>query len=172
MLIKLLLRPVPLNFVLADLGVSSMQIDNANRGFSLKVDGPLDLRLNPKSGKPVSEILKIISQNELEEILFENADEPYSEVIAEAITLHIKKGNEISTTTQLKEVIKNALQFIHPNERAEKVKKSCRLCFQALRIYVNDEFGVLKNFSKNFPTYYRPMHVWLFSHFIREKTGE
>ncbi len=141
----------PLNFVLADLGVSSMQIDNPDRGFSLKVDGPLDLRLNPKSGKPVSEILKIISQNELEEILFENADEPYSEVIAEAITLHIKKGNEISTTTQLKEVIKDALQFIHPNERAEKVKKSCRLCFQALRIYVNDEFGVLEKFLEKLP---------------------
>jgi len=68
----------PLNFILADLGVSSMQIDNPERGFSFKVEGPLDLRLNPKSGKPASEFLKVVSQNRLAEILFDNSDEPYS----------------------------------------------------------------------------------------------
>jgi 16S rRNA (cytosine1402-N4)-methyltransferase len=141
----------PLNFVLADLGVSSMQIDNPDRGFSLKVNGPLDLRLNPKSGKPVSELLKLVSQKEIEEILFENADEPFAEVIAEAIKLHIEKGNDISTTIQLKEVIKGALHFLHPAERSEKIKKSWRLCFQALRIYVNDEFGVLEKFLEKLP---------------------
>jgi 16S rRNA (cytosine1402-N4)-methyltransferase len=65
-----------LNFVLADLGVSSMQIDNPDRGFSFKVDGPLDLRLNPKSGKSASELLDTISQNHLEEILVLNSDDP------------------------------------------------------------------------------------------------
>ena len=58
-----------LNFVLADLGVSSMQIDNPDRGFSLKVEGPLDLRLNPKSGKSAAAFLKTVYEEELEELV-------------------------------------------------------------------------------------------------------
>jgi 16S rRNA (cytosine1402-N4)-methyltransferase len=73
------------DFVLADLGVSSMQIDNPERGFSLKTDGPLDLRLNPSAGQPASALLKNISQQKLEDLLLQNADEPYAELIAEAI---------------------------------------------------------------------------------------
>src|ERR1035437_2399321 len=83
----------PLNFVLADLGVSSMQIDNPERGFSFKIEGPLDLRLNPKSGKPASALLKNISQYELEKLFIENADEPYSERIAKAIITKIERGS-------------------------------------------------------------------------------
>jgi 16S rRNA (cytosine1402-N4)-methyltransferase len=86
------------NFVLADLGLSSMQIDNPERGFSLKAAGPLDLRLNPKSGKPASAILPHLSQGELQEILWLNADEPYAEIIAEAIVGKFKKGGKIETT--------------------------------------------------------------------------
>ncbi|MCX6186447.1 MAG: 16S rRNA (cytosine(1402)-N(4))-methyltransferase, partial [Bacteroidetes bacterium] len=100
-----------LNFVLADLGVSSMQIDNPERGFSLKVEGPLDLRLNPKSGKSAATLLKNISQAELEEILIANSDEPYAEIISEAIISAIKGGLTIETSSQLKEVIKTALDF-------------------------------------------------------------
>ncbi len=76
-----------LNFVLADLGVSSMQIDNPERGFSFKVEGPLDLRLNPKSGKSAAALLKTISQHKLEELFKTNADEPYSEIISKAINI-------------------------------------------------------------------------------------
>jgi 16S rRNA (cytosine1402-N4)-methyltransferase len=137
----------PLNFVLADLGVSSMQIDNPERGFSLKVDGPLDLRLNPKSGKSASTFLKTISQEELEEILQENADEPYAEDIADAIVKHLKKGGVIETTNQLKNIIKETLDFVD----ADEVKKSCTRSFQALRIAVNDEFGVLDSFLEKLP---------------------
>ena len=75
----------PLDFVLADLGVSSMQIDNPDRGFSLKLDGPLDLRLNPMSGKPASSLLKSISTRDLEAILVQNGDEPHAIIIAKAI---------------------------------------------------------------------------------------
>jgi 16S rRNA (cytosine1402-N4)-methyltransferase len=137
----------PLNFVLADLGVSSMQIDNPERGFSLKVDGPLDLRLNPKSGKPASAFLKTLSQEELEEILMENADEPYADDIAAAVVLHLKKGGVIETTNQLKNIIKETLDFVE----ADEVKKSCTRSFQALRIAVNDEFGVLDSFLEKLP---------------------
>jgi 16S rRNA (cytosine1402-N4)-methyltransferase len=136
----------PLNFVLADLGVSSMQIDNPERGFSFKVEGPLDLRLNPKSGKPASALLKMISQNELEMILVENSDEPYYKPIAKAIMARMSKGIEIATTTELQQVIQEALEFIPKHLRRDEVKKSCQRVFQALRIEVNDEFGALERF--------------------------
>ncbi len=141
----------PMNFVLADLGVSSMQIDNPERGFSFKVDGPLDLRLNPKSGKSVATILKTISQQQLEKLLIENADEPYSEYIAEAIISKIKKGAIIATTKALQEIIKEALAFLPPTNSKDEIKKSCQRCFQALRIEVNNEFGVLEKFLEKLP---------------------
>lgn len=145
-----------LNFVLADLGVSSMQIDNPERGFSFKIEGPLDLRLNPKSGKPASALLKNISKEKLEELLIENADEPYFEQIAEAIILKIKRGGVIQTTKHLQEVIAEALEFVPQNMRKEAIKKSCQRSFQALRIEVNDEFGVLDKFLEKLPASLAP----------------
>lgn len=141
----------PLNFVLADLGVSSMQIDNPDRGFSFRGDGPLDLRLNPNNGISAAERLKTISQMELQGLLWENADEPNAEIIARTIISTIKKGKEIATTTQLKDVIVDALKFIPEKERIEEVKKACRRCFQALRIDVNNEYEVLYEFLEKLP---------------------
>lgn len=141
----------PLNFVLADLGVSSMQIDNHDRGFSFKVDGPLDLRLNPKSGKPASSLIKNISRDALEELLKVNADEPYAEEIAQAIIDNIKKGGTITTTKQVQEIIAEALDFLPKDTKKDTVKKSCQRSFQALRIAVNDEFGVLEQFLQKLP---------------------
>jgi len=140
-----------LNFVLADLGVSSMQIDNPDRGFSLKVEGPLDLRLNPKSGKSAAAFLKTVSEEELEDILIENADEPYAAYIAEAIVKSIKKGRLVETTAQLKDIIKEPLDFLPANDKIDRIKKSCQRTFQALRIAVNDEFGVLDKFLEKLP---------------------
>lgn len=151
----LILESGPLNFVLADLGVSSMQIDNPERGFSFKREGPLDLRLNPKVGISAAERLKSISQAELEGMLIENADEPHAEVIARAIIAEIRKGTDISTTTQLKQIIKDALSFLPGNDKnadkLEEIKKTCQRCFQALRIDVNDEFEVLDAFLEKLP---------------------
>ncbi len=140
-----------LNFVLADLGVSSMQIDNPERGFSLKVDGPLDLRLNPHSGKSAATFLKTTSRKELEELLIENADEPYAEQITETIIAKIKKGILIETTMQLKSIINEALEFLPQTERVDIIKKSCQRCFQALRIEINNEFGSLDKFLTKLP---------------------
>lgn len=140
-----------LNFVLADLGVSSMQIDNPDRGFTYKVDGPLDLRLNPNNGKPASSLLKAVSQNRLEEIFAENSDEPYAHQIASAIKTSIAKGVAIETTVKLKDIIDGVLTFIPKNQRKEEVKKTCQRVFQALRIAVNDEFGVLEKFLEELP---------------------
>lgn len=141
----------PLNFVLADLGVSSMQIDNPDRGFSVKMEGPLDLRLNPQSGKSAAALLKSIDQKKLEQLLSENADEPYAEQIAGRIISQIKKGNTIETTLQLKNIIKEALEFLPQNEREDIIKKSCQRCFQALRIEVNNELGVLDKLLTKLP---------------------
>mgnify|MGYP000122543786 FL=1 len=141
----------PLNFVLADLGVSSMQIDNPDRGFSFKIDGPLDLRLNPKSGKPASALLKSLSIDELEAILVMNSDEPYADVIAEAIFAKTKKGIAVTSTFQLQQIIAEALEFLPADTKKETIKKSCQRCFQALRIEVNDEFAVLDKFLSKLP---------------------
>jgi 16S rRNA (cytosine1402-N4)-methyltransferase len=141
----------PLSFVLADLGVSSMQIDNPERGFSFKYDGPLDLRLDPGKGNSAADRLKTISQDELIGMLMENADEPHSEAIARAIISAIRKGIDISTTKQLQQIIKNALQFIPQKDKSDEIKKSCQRCFQALRIDVNNEFEVLYEFLEKLP---------------------
>ena len=142
----------PLNFVLADLGVSSMQIDNPERGFSFKSEGPLDLRLNPEKGLSAADRLITISQDELEGMLIENADEPNAAAIAAAIILQREKGVSISTTTQLQEIIKDALKSIPGNNSKDAIKKSCQRCFQALRIDVNGEFEVLYEFLEKLPT--------------------
>jgi len=141
----------PFNFVLADLGVSSMQIDNPERGFSFKNEGPLDLRLNPYRGKSAAARLKTISQYELQGMLTENADEPNAAAIARAIISEIRKGIDISTTTQLKQIIKDALKFIPGSNSTDAIKKSCQRCFQALRIDVNNEFEVLYEFLEKLP---------------------
>jgi 16S rRNA (cytosine1402-N4)-methyltransferase len=146
----------PLNFVLADLGVSSMQIDNPERGFSFKIEGPLDLRLNPKSGKSAAALLKTISQQKLEELFTINSDEPHSELISKAIVSKISKGMVIATTTQLQEIIKETLEFLPENTRKEEIKKTCQRCFQALRIEVNNEFGVLDKFLEKLPSVLAP----------------
>ena len=141
----------PLNFVLADLGLSSMQIDNPERGFSYKKEGPLDLRLNPEQGESAAERLKSLSQDELQGMLIENADEPHAEAIARAVISEMRKGKEISTTTQLRQIIKEALKFIPEETRNDEVKKSCQRCFQALRIDVNNELEVLYEFLEKLP---------------------
>jgi 16S rRNA (cytosine1402-N4)-methyltransferase len=141
----------PLNFIIADLGVSSMQIDNPERGFSFKTEGPLDLRLNPKTGKSAASLLKKITLEHLNEILIKHSDEPHSEEISKAIITHISYGLEINTTTELQEIIKNALVFIPKEFRAAEIKKSCQRCFQALRIEVNNEFGVLDEMLEKLP---------------------
>ncbi|MBQ9123978.1 MAG: 16S rRNA (cytosine(1402)-N(4))-methyltransferase RsmH [Lachnospiraceae bacterium] len=139
------------DFVLADLGVSSMQIDNPERGFSYKVDGPLDLRLNPLKGVSAAQRLKEVTEEELVGMLVENSDEPYAQEIATTVSKWRKKGKAIETTTDFKNVIEQALCYVPKEERAEAVKKSCQRCFQALRIDVNSEFEVLYAFLEKLP---------------------
>lgn len=143
------------DFVLADLGVSSMQIDNPERGFSYKVDGPLDLRMNPQKGISAAQRLKEVTQEELYGMLLENADEPYAEEISKAV-IRQRRIRPVETTTDLKQVIEQALSFIPEKERKEAVKKSCQRSFQALRIDVNSEFEVLYDFLEKLPQVLAP----------------
>ncbi len=145
-----------LDFVLADLGISSMQIDNPERGFSFKIEGPLDLRLNPNSGKSAAALLKNITQPQLEELLITNADEPFAKQISTAIVTKLKNGSVIETTTQLQQIIKNTVLHLPKKNDEDLVKKCCQRCFQALRIAVNDEFVVLDKFLEKLPNTLKP----------------
>ncbi len=140
------------DLVLADLGVSSMQIDNPARGFTWKADGPLDLRLNPQRGKSAAELLATLDESQLVELLVENADEPHAVAIARVV-----HGQEIRTTRDLAERVRAALhQELHETERDTETKKSLQRTFQALRIAVNDEFTVLDQFLSLLPGVLNP----------------
>lgn len=144
------------DFILADLGVSSMQIDNPKRGFSFKVDGPLDLRLNQETGISAAERLDTITREELAGMLYENSDESYCEELAKAITDEIRRGSRIDTTTKLRRVIEDTLDFLPEKEKKDTIKKTCQRTFQALRIDVNQEFEVLYEFMEKLPGALRP----------------
>lgn len=144
------------DFILADLGVSSMQIDNPDRGFTYKFDGPLDLRLDPEKGESAAERLREVSYEELVGMFQENSDEPYAEEIATVIMKRNRTKNYVETTTQMKDAIEEALAFVPEKDRKEAVKKSCQRCFQALRIDVNSEFEVLYDFLDKLPDAFRP----------------
>lgn len=144
------------DFVLADLGVSSMQIDNPDRGFSYKTEGPLDLRMNPEKGISAAERLRNITQEELQGMLLENADEPYAGEISREAVSRLKRGKTIDTTGDLRQVVEDALAFLPAAERREAVKKSCQRTFQALRIDVNNEFEALYSFMEKLPQVLAP----------------
>lgn len=133
------------DFVLADLGVSSMQIDDPKRGFSYKTDGPLDLRMNPEHGISASQRLKEVDYDELVGLLTDNSDEPLAEEIAKAIIEERRKGHCPETTTQLRRIIENLIKD------KDTQKKTCQRVFQALRIDVNAEFEALYSLLLKLP---------------------
>ena len=126
------------DLILADLGVSSMQIDDPSRGFSVKHEGPLDMRLNPERGQPASALLKKLQADALAELLTENADEPRAPELAAALA-----GKSFATTTALAEAIRAA----SPRLRKDDADLAVRRVFQALRIAVNEEFSALDTAS-------------------------
>ncbi len=144
------------DFVLADLGVSSMQIDNPTRGFSYKIDGPLDLRLDPEHGESAAERLHSITEEEFIGMMIENSDEPYATEIAHKVFSLMDKGNPMDTTTALRNAVSEALFKVPKEEKDKAVKKSCARVFQALRIDVNSEFEVLYSFLEKLPGVLKP----------------
>ena len=134
------------NAILADLGVSSMQIDNPDRGFSYKEPGPLDMRMNPSRGEPASHLLASLSEERLASILEENADEPHAWLIARLL-----KQKPLITTHAVENVVRVGLNKALPKLSKTDVKMSVRRTFQALRIAVNDEFSVLEALLRSLP---------------------
>ncbi len=124
--------------ILADLGVSSMQLDDPARGFTMKWDGPLDMRMNPHRGQPASALLQKISAEKLAELLRENADEPAAEELAARLA-----GKLFATTRELAKAIGDDADC-------------ARRVFQALRIAVNDELGALESLLRVLPACLNP----------------
>ena len=144
------------DFVLADLGVSSMQIDNPGRGFSFKADGPLDLRLDPSTGPSASDLLLAVTRPALRELLIDNADEPHATALAAAL-----QGQYVQTTTELADRVRACLATALPRrlpeaERKAETQKALQRTFQALRIAVNDEFAALDRFLDDLPRCLKP----------------
>lgn len=128
--------------LLADLGVSSMQLDSPERGFSLKTPGPLDMRMNPQKGQPAAALLASVSREDLEGLLRENADETRAAPLARVLA-----GRRLTLTTDLADAVRTAL----PGLSAEETSKSLRRVFQALRIAVNEEFTALDTLLRHLP---------------------
>lgn len=138
------------HLVLADLGLSSMQIDDPARGFTFKRPGPLDLRLNPQRGQPASALLASLDAPGLARLLQENADEPNPGAMAAALVA-ANKQSPILTTTALADAVRVALGRGASQPARERADQSVRRVFQALRIEVNDEFGALDAFLRLLP---------------------
>jgi 16S rRNA (cytosine1402-N4)-methyltransferase len=135
------------DLVLADLGVSSMQIDDPVRGFSIKLDGPLDLRMNPRRGQPAAAVLEGIQPDALRDMLENFSDEPNAAPLASALA-----GKKFSSTLQLAAAVRATL----PRLGATDSELTVRRVFQALRIAVNDEFSALETFLRFLPQCLKP----------------
>lgn len=139
------------DMILADLGVSSMQIDDPLRGFSFKIDAPLDLRMNPEAGMTAAELLAKLSVSELTSLLRDNSDEMRAEVIAKALVAKKPK-----TTFEMADAIREVVSGFSKKVQEEEGDTPIRRAFQALRIGVNEEFRVLDQFLKDIPSMLKP----------------
>ena len=130
------------DFIFADLGCSSMQLDDPSRGFSFKTNGPLDMRMNPSKGLSAADWLQKVSTEKLESALHENADEPRAESLAAALA-----GGSFPTTAAFAKAIRESVRI---SDEAE-IDHTVRRVFQAVRIAVNEEFTALDAFLRALP---------------------
>ena len=135
------------DLILADLGVSSMQLDNPERGFSTKTAGTLDMRMNSSRGISAAQFLQKVSPGKLAAILAENSDEPHAAQLAPALA-----GKSFLTTTDLAIAIRRKLPSIGDDER----ELSVRRVFQAIRVEVNEEFNALDALLRVLPQCLNP----------------
>lgn len=139
------------DLILADLGVSSMQLDNPERGFGYKESGPLDMRMNPLRGEPASRLLARVSERKLADLLETNADEPHARLIAALIRERLPE-----TTQELGRLVHRGLTEAPLSLAKPEAKMSVRRTFQALRIAVNDEFSALDALLRSLPACLAP----------------
>lgn len=134
------------DIILADLGVSSMQFDNPDRGFSYKGVGPLDMRMNPSSGRSAAQLIARATEEELARLLELNADEPHAHLIAGLL-----KHGSLDTTHAVDRALRAGLSAALPGVTKTDLKMSIRRTFQGLRIAVNDEFSALDALLRTLP---------------------
>lgn len=135
--IENILGDILIDGILLDLGVSSPQLDDPERGFSFMQDGPLDMRMNPQQGKSAAEWIAMADEKEIADVLWEYGEERFSRRMAKAI-VNERKQNPIITTGHLAQLVKEA------NPKWEKHKHPATRAFQAIRIFINKELNDLK----------------------------
>jgi 16S rRNA (cytosine1402-N4)-methyltransferase len=136
-----------LDGLLADFGVSSLQLDEAQRGFSFRSDGPLDMRMDTRSGETAGQVVNQEDENELADLIYEFGEEGRSRRIARAIV----RARPISTTAELAGIVSAAA----PPMKGDKIHAATRT-FQALRIRVNDELGEIRTLLQSAPSLLKP----------------
>ncbi len=136
-----------LDGLLADFGVSSLQLDEAHRGFSFRSDGPLDMRMDTRSGETAGQVVNQEDENELADLIYEFGDERRSRRIARAIV----RARPIETTVELARVISAAA----PSMKGDKIHPATKT-FQALRIRVNNELEEIASLLKSAPSLLKP----------------
>ena len=134
------------DLILVDLGVSAMQLDTPERGFSYKSVGPLDMRMDPAHGEPAAQLIRRLDVPALAALLEAYADEPHATLIAGVL-----KSQPCDTTHTAERLVRTALNAARPDLPKTDVKMSVRRTFQALRIAVNDELGVLDTLLQALP---------------------
>ena len=141
------IQPGSLDGLLADFGVSSLQLDEAHRGFSFRSEGPLDMRMDTRQGETAGQVVNQEDENELADLIYEFGEERRSRRIARAIV----RARPISTTAELAEIVSAAA----PSMKGDKIHPATRT-FQALRIRVNDELGEIRSLLKSAPSLLKP----------------
>ena len=141
------IEPGSLDGLLADIGVSSLQLDEAHRGFSFRSDGPLDMRMDTRTGETAEQVVNQEDENELADLIYEFGEERRSRRIARAIV----RARPIQTTAQLAKVVSAAA----PSMKGDKIHPATRT-FQALRIRVNDELGEIRTLLESAPSLLKP----------------
>jgi 16S rRNA (cytosine1402-N4)-methyltransferase len=141
------IKPGSIDGLLADFGVSSLQLDEAHRGFSFRSDGPLDMRMDTRSRETAEQVVNQEDENELADLIYEFGEERRSRRIARAIV----RARPISTTAELAQVISAAA----PSMKGDKIHPATRT-FQALRIRVNNELGEIETLLQSAPSLLKP----------------
>src|SRR6202021_196411 len=141
------IKPGSLDGLLADFGVSSLQLDEAHRGFSFRQEGPLDMRMDTRSGETAEQVVNQEDENELADLIYEFGEERRSRRIARAIV----RARPISTTAELAQVISPTA----PSMKGDKIHPATRT-FQALRIRVNNELGEIQSLLKSAGSLLKP----------------
>jgi 16S rRNA (cytosine1402-N4)-methyltransferase len=140
-------KPASVDGLLADFGVSSLQFDEAHRGFSFQADGPLDMRMDTRSGQTAEQVVNEANERELADLIYEYGEERRSRRIARAIV----RGRPVTTTGQLARIVASAA----PTMKQERIHPATRT-FQALRIYVNRELDEIKALLEAAPKLLKP----------------